>query len=131
MNKYVVERLRIMYASGKYDKLQLLLANKDVVKGQDIEGILDYSVLPEVKLELKQRIYEVPLAQMYYAEYQDALRKLSEQAEVTELSGSKHFPYKERKTILDDILKSKMENLKEIRLDELRGFYLVDEGYEG
>lgn len=131
MNKHTVERLRIAYASGKYDKLQLLLDNKDVVKGQDIEAILSYSVLPEVKPELKQRILEVPIAQEYYAEYQEGIRKLVEQAEAMELSGSKYFPYRERKEVLYSILVDNMKTLQTIRIDELRGFYLVDDGHEG
>lgn len=131
MNKHTVERLRIAYASGKYDKLQLLLDNKDVVKGQDIEAILNYLVLPEVKQELKQRISEVPTAQEYYAEYQEGIRKLVEQAEALELSGNKHFPYKERKEVLYNALVDSMKTLQTIKVNELRGFYLVDDGHEG
>lgn len=131
MNKNVVERLRIMYSSGKYDKLQLLLDSKSIVRGEDIEGILGYSVFPEVKSELSERIKEIPIAQEHYFEYQRGLRVLVERAEAVELSGNKHFPFKEHKDTLYSLLVDKMKTLKTITVDELKGFYLEDEGHEG
>jgi hypothetical protein len=131
MTKYVVEKLRISYSSGKYDRLELLLAYKDIVNGEDIPAILDYLVFPELKLELKQRIIEVPLAQEVYEEYQNTLRALVNKAEAMELSGNKHFPFAESKALAMEIAKSKLSGLTTITFEDLRGMYLKDEGILG
>lgn len=130
MDKHVVEKIRVNYASGKYDMLELLLAYKDIIKGQDIPEILTYSVYPEVKNELIQRIIEVPIAQKLYGDYQNKLRLLADKAETMELSGSKHYPYQEQAKVLKDQLLVDLKELKTISYDDLRGFYLADEKAE-
>ena len=130
MTEYVVEKLRINYASGKYDRLELLLAYKDIVNGKDIPAILEYQVYPEVKSELKQRILEVPIAQEIYEEYQNVLRALVVKAEAMELSGNKHFPFSEVKVTAQELAKQKLEALETITFDDLRGMYLKDDKCE-
>ena len=130
MDKNVVEKIRINYASGKYDMLELLLAYKDIIKGQDISDILTYTVFPGVKSGLIQRIIEVPIAQMAYSNYQGKLRVLADKAEVMELKGAKHYPYQEQALVAKEELLAEIKDLKTIKFEDLRGFYLIDEKAE-
>lgn len=130
MDKNAVEKIRSNYASGKYDMLELLLAYKDIVKGQDIADILTYTTFPKVKPELIQRIIEVPVAQRAYSNYQTKLRLLADKAEAMELRGAKHYPYQEQAAFIKEELLAEIKGLKTIKFEDLRGFYLIDEKAE-
>ena len=130
MDKNVVEKIRVNYASGKYDMLELLLAYKDIIKGQDIPDILAYTVFPSIKPELIQRIIEVPVAQRAYGIYQTKLRLLSDKAEAMELAGTKHYPYQEQAAFIKEEILAEIKDLKTIKFSDLRGFYLLDEKAE-
>jgi hypothetical protein len=131
MTKHLVEKIRIAYSTGKYDKLSLFLENKNVISADNLMKVLDFTVFPDVKSELKQRIEEVPLAQELYSKYQTELRALVKKAEAAELSGNKHFPYQESAVIIKDLLVEELSKLGTIKFEDLRGFYLEDEGHEG
>lgn len=130
MDKNVVEKIRVNYASGKYDMLELLLTYKDIIKGEDLPDILTYSVFPKVKPELIKRIVEVPVAQKLYGDYQKKLRVLADKAEAMELSGAKHYPYQEQASIIKEELLVNLQSLETITFSDLRGFYLIDEKAE-
>jgi len=126
MTKHTVEKLRINYASGKYDMLALLLAYQDIIKGEDLPDVIYYKVFPEVKSELAKRISEVPIAQKMYAEYQQELRLLVSKAETIELSGAKYYPYQDHSNELKEVFIKKLSTLETISYADIRGFYLED-----
>jgi hypothetical protein len=127
MTKTLVEKIRLAYATGKYDKLSLFLSYKDAIKAEDVETILEYKVFPEVRGDLALRILEIPIAQEMYSNYQEELRMLVKK---DTLSDSKYFPYPEAVALVKEKLIENLSILKTITFENLRGFYLEDAGLE-
>lgn len=120
MNLYMVESIRVKLASGLYNQGDLFLGLSGEVTKEEFEGVVAYTIMPEVRSELAQRIVELEVARDIYAQYQDDLRKEVVKAEAAELSGVKYSGFHDKKAVLDSILAGNISGLETIKLEELR-----------
>lgn len=116
----MVEMIRVKLASGLYNKASLWLGIRSQVSHEDFDSIAEYTIHPEIRKELKQRIQELPLAIRVFEEYQRQLREECIKADAYELSGGKHYKFHEKKIVLDELLAEEIKKYPTVALEELR-----------
>jgi len=118
----MIEAIRVKLASGLYTKSSLWLDMKHIISHEDFDDIAEYRVKEEIRSDLKERISQLVAANKYYADYQDELQL---EAQKSMISASKHYPFAERKEVIDSKLSEKIGSLSEISIQELPKFYQV------
>lgn len=122
MTKAIVEDVRIKLASGLYEEGELFMGLIGKLSKTNFEAIVDYSIAPEVAMELKQRIAEVKACRVIYSHYQVGLRKEVVRAEAAELSGVKYSGFADNKKNLDDKLRETLRAYPTVNILELPKF---------
>jgi len=115
----MVENIRIKLASGLYTKTSLWLDMKNQVSWELFDAIAEYRMEKDTRKDLKARIQQLPKAISAYEEYQDELRKEYIKAEAMELSGNKHYPFREKQQVAYSILLGKLQEYPDVSVDEL------------
>jgi len=110
------ERVRVCYASGSYTKYNLWDSYKHILTPGEVEDILNYVVMPDVRQDLHEPINKLDIAVGVYTKYQEELRHEQQQAEYMERRG-KQYPYEENKRQLDELL---LVDLKGYPVDALK-----------
>lgn len=122
MTKHMVEDIRIKLASGLYDQGEVFIGLTGKLTKEEFEGVVAYTIMPEVRKDLVQRLGELKTARSIYSQYQEDLRKEVVKAEAAELSGVKYSGFHDKKSVLDSILADDIKGLQTIKLEELRKF---------
>ena len=88
LNKFIVEKIRVNYASGLYHKADLAMDFIGYLDNiTDIDKILNYNIYPELREDLRMKIYGVNYILALADEYHSRLTRDAQEDYIDGLKG--------------------------------------------